>query len=44
MVSWGEYMQEAFGVEAGKETERFMDSPEDMKLMKEAIFSPIPLI
>jgi len=35
IVSWGEYMQEAFGVESGKETERFMDSPEDMKLMKE---------
>uniref|UniRef100_A0A915EJ27 Reticulocalbin-3 n=1 Tax=Ditylenchus dipsaci TaxID=166011 RepID=A0A915EJ27_9BILA len=35
MITWAEYIQEAFGVEAGKEVERFMSDPEDMKLMNE---------
>jgi len=35
LVTWGEYMQEAFGVEPGQEAEKFMNDPDDLKLMNE---------
>jgi len=35
LVTWAEYVQEAFGVEPGQELEKMMNDPDDLKLMNE---------